>query len=537
MSATRALCLLLLPATAAGREFFNPPMRVVQTQAVYAAYPPSAAQPVYVAYSPAAAVPSRSSAPTALLAAAFLGTAAATFALGGRAARMVSQRMEQSRLRMQSAGDVKLKKIFVLGGDGFCGWPTALHLADAGHQVVILDNLSRRKIDVETGCSSLTPIRSIEERVDVWNGLEKRAHPLRFQYMDIAKEYDRFTELLVREQPDTIIHFAEQRSAPYSMKDPDTSRYTVDNNTSATHNVLVAIKDVNPDIHLVHLGTMGVYGYGNSGGEIPEGYIDVVLPGDREQTILHPAYPGSVYHATKCLDQTLFQFYQKNDKLRITDLHQGIVWGTNTPQTCQDDRLCNRFDYDGDYGTVLNRFLMQAQCGIPLTVYGTGGQTRAFIHITDTCRCIEAAVNNPPKSGDRVDILNQVAQTYRVRDVAELVSKLTGAKVQYITNPRQEAAENELDVRNEKFKLLGLNPLQLQENDGLLQEVTQIVGRFSDRVDKNKVISKSYWNKARREEHSVAPLDALGSLDANAEETHSAASGSTVGSPREAVVA
>ena len=243
---------------------------------------------------------------------------------------------------------------------------------------------------------------------------------------------------------------------------------------------------------------MGVYGYGTSGGEIPEGYIDVTLPGGRESSILHPAYPGSVYHATKCLDAILWQFYQKNDQLRITDLHQGIVWGTNTPQTVLDERLINRFDYDGDYGTVLNRFLMQGTMGVPLTVYGTGGQTRAFIHVTDTARCIEIAINNPPESGDRVEIFNQIAETRRVRDVAEMVAELTGVEANFIPNPRQEAAENELNVANKKFCSLGLDPISLDA--GLFDEVTEIVKKYKNRCDPKMILPASFWNKKRAEE-------------------------------------
>ena len=395
-----------------------------------------------------------------------------------------------------SGGDGRPKKVFVLGGDGFCGWPSALHLAEKGHEVVVIDNLSRRKIDVELGCDSLTPIAPIEERVATWNGLEG-TNPIRFVYMDLAEEYDKFTQLLKDEKPDTLVHFAEQRAAPYSMKNAKTKRYTIENNLGATHNVLCGIVESGLDIHLVHLGTMGVYGYGNSGGEIPEGYIDVILPGDRKKKILHPAYPGSIYHTTKCLDALLFQFYAKNDLLRVTDLHQGIVWGTNTDQTKRHERLTNRFDYDGEYGTVLNRFLMQAATGIPLTVYGTGGQTRAFIHVTDTCRCIELAVSNPPSAGQPVEILNQVAETARVRDVAEIVARISGAEVQRVSNPRQEDAENELVVANNKFKLLGLDPILPDSAEGLMTEVTEIATKFADRCDKQKVISKSYWNKAR----------------------------------------
>ena len=202
-------------------------------------------------------------------------------------------------------GDFKKKKILVLGGDGFCGWPTALHLSDKGHEVVIIDNLSRRKIDVELGADSLTPITPPETRCDVWNAIS--GNEVRFVYLDLAKEYDRFVQMLKDEKPDTMVHFAEQRAAPYSQRNAATKRYTVDNNVGATHNVLCGIVESGLDIHLVHLGTMGVYGYGNSGGEIPEGYIDVTLPGNRQKTILHPAYPGSVYHTTKCLDALLFQ--------------------------------------------------------------------------------------------------------------------------------------------------------------------------------------------------------------------------------------
>ena len=248
---------------------------------------------------------------------------------------------------------------------------------------------------------------------------------------------------------------------------------------------------------------MGVYGYGTSGGEIPEGYIDVTLPGGRPANILHPAHPGSVYHATKCLDALLWQFYQKNDQLRITDLHQGIVWGTNTPQTVLDERLINRFDYDGDYGTVLNRFLMQGAMGVPLTVYGTGGQTRAFIHISDTARCIDIAINNPPASGERVEIFNQVAETRRVRDIAALVAEMTGVEVNMIPNPRQEAAENELDVSNRKFCNLGLEPITL--DTGLFDEVQEIVKKYKSRCNPTKILPASFWNKKRAEE--CASLD------------------------------
>jgi UDP-sulfoquinovose synthase len=287
------------------------------------------------------------------------------------------------------------------------------------------------------------------------------------------------------------------------MKDARRKRYTIDNNVSGTHNLLCAIVESGVDVHVVHLGTMGVYGYGTSGGEIPEGYLDVTLPGGRQSKILHPAHPGSVYHLTKCLDALVFQYYNKNDQLRVTDLHQGIVWGTNTPQTILDERLINRFDYDGDYGTVLNRFLMQAALNIPLTVYGTGGQTRAFIHITDTAKCIEIAINNPPKSTDKVEIFNQIAETLRVGELAKLISDKTGVPIRNLANPRKEDAENELDVSNKKFCNLGLDPVRLDSNLGLLDEVNTITTKYSARCDKTKVLPSSFWNKARADAAAV----------------------------------
>jgi UDP-sulfoquinovose synthase len=242
---------------------------------------------------------------------------------------------------------------------------------------------------------------------------------------------------------------------------------------------------------------MGVYGYGWSGtAPIPEGYLTVKVDtpdGELEREILHPANPGSVYHMTKTLDQLLFSFYAKNDGLRITDLHQGIVWGTQTGQTSRDPRLINRFDYDGDYGTVLNRFLMQAAVGHPLTVHGSGGQTRAFIHIRDTVRCIEIALDNPPQTGERPKVLNQITETHQVKDLAKLVADIMGADIAHLPNPRREADENELIVRNDQFLALGLEPTTLSA--GLLAEGTEIARRYRDRVDPGKIIARSVWRK------------------------------------------
>lgn len=386
-------------------------------------------------------------------------------------------------------------KIVVLGGDGFCGWPTSLHLSQQGHDVTIVDNLSRRAIDIELEVSSLTPIMPMGTRLRAWK--EVSGKTIDFQLLDLAEDFEELRSLLRELRPDAIVHFGEQRAAPYSMRTPKAKRYTVDNNVRATHNVLAAVVAEGLDPAIVHLGTMGVYGYGWSGSApIPEGYLSVKVPtpdGDLEREILHPANPGSVYHLTKTLDQLLFAFYAKNDGLRITDLHQGIVWGTQTPETSRDERLINRFDYDGDYGTVLNRFLMQAAIGHPLTVHGTGGQTRAFIHIRDTVRCVQMAIENPPAPGTRVSVFNQITETYRVVDLAKLVADLTGAEVAYLPNPRQEAEANDLVVTNDRFMALGLEPTTLSE--GLMEEVTEIAGKYRDRVDTSKIIARSVWRQ------------------------------------------
>jgi UDP-sulfoquinovose synthase len=385
-------------------------------------------------------------------------------------------------------------RIAVLGGDGFVGWPTCLHLSDLGHEIHIVDNLSRRWIDTELGVQSLTPMDSIQERCRIWH--EVTGRKLNFHLLNVATDYERFRNWLAEHKPDAIIHFAEQRAAPYSMKTDRHKVYTVNNNVNATHNVLAAMVETGIDAHLVHLGTMGVYGYSSIGAPIPEGYLDVAIDtpnGVKEQQILYPTRPGSVYHMTKSLDQILFQFYAQNDGLRITDLHQGIVWGTHTDQTKRHVQLINRFDYDGDYGTVLNRFLIQAAIDYPLTVHGTGGQTRAFIHIRDSVRCIELALGDAPKAGDRVRIFNQMTETHRVRDLAKMVAAQTGAEVAFLPNPRKEADENELIVKNDQFLALGLEPTTLAE--GLLDEIVEVAKKYAHRIDRKRVPAVSAWTR------------------------------------------
>lgn len=400
------------------------------------------------------------------------------------------------------------ESVIVLGGDGFCGWPTALYLSKQGYDVIIVDNLSRKKIDVELECDSLTPIQPINKRIDVWKKLTGKS--IDFKYIDLSEHYHRILTLFKEVQPMAVVHFAEQRAAPYSMKGSVHKRYTVHNNTNATHNILCAIVESGLDIHMVHLGTTGVYGYSSVGMEIPEGYLNVKVDVDGEEKCLeipYPPQPGSIYHMTKTMDALMFNYYNKNDNLRITDLHQGIVWGTETNETKLDEALINRFDYDGDYGTVLNRFVMQSAVGHPLTVHGTGGQTRAFIHIKDTVQCIKIAIENPPLSGERVKIFNQTTEQHNVRQLAEKISAMSGSEIRYFANPRKEDKENQLRLSCQSFLELGLQPTTLDE--GLMSEIYDVASKYQHRCDQDKIICTSVWQKNMQvdKEGSSAPIE------------------------------
>lgn len=388
---------------------------------------------------------------------------------------------------MPQVGEL-IMKVAVLGGDGFCGWPSSLHLASEGHQVAIIDNLSRRAIAEKLSAPSLTPISTIDERITAG----KAVGDVTYTYCDIAQQPDRFRDILVDLKPDIVVHFAEQRSAPYSMLNGSERQYTVNNNISGTHNLMSILVEIGQRPHIVHLGTMGVYGYNADFGQIPEGYLDVtVKTTGRDVSIPYPGNPGSIYHLTKVLDHQMMQFYAKNWGFRITDLHQGIVWGTETDITRSDPRLMNRFDYDGEYGTVLNRMICQAQIGFPLTVYGTGGQTRAFIHISDTARCIALACENPPPEGTRPQVFNQIAEVHTVRDLAEMISEKTGTRIRNIENPRKEAAENTLSVSNQGLRSLGFDPVLLEK--GLVCEIAETVGTYAKNLDTSVIASRARW--------------------------------------------
>ena len=381
--------------------------------------------------------------------------------------------------------------ILILGGDGFCGWPTVLRFLKNDKKVTIVDNLSRRKIDKEISGNSLTKIASISSRINTANKIFGKKK-LDFENIDIAENPNDLKILIKKMKPKTIVHFAEQRSAPYSMINFETRKYTIENNLSGTHNLCSSIIDVDPNIHLIHLGTMGVYGYTNIFGKIPEGYLDIKTTHSKKKaSILYPANPGSIYHLSKCLDQLIFQYYNKNWGMRITDLHQGIVWGVNTPETKLHKNFINRFDYDGIFGTVLNRFCSQAANNHPLTIYGKGKQTRAFIHISDTAKCIAIAEKNNEFDNSKVRIFNQVSEVHTLNSLAIKISKLYNAKIKYLRNPRKELKANSLNLYSKGLKNLGFKPIFLDEK--LLEDVKFIAEIFKKRFNSKVILNSPKW--------------------------------------------
>ena len=411
-------------------------------------------------------------------------------------------------------------KIAVLGGDGYCGWATALHLSATGHSVAIVDNFARRQWDHEVGAQTLTPIRPLAERLRVWR--EVTGHAIELFVGDVT-DYDFLASTIKEFEPEAVIHFAEQRAAPYSMIDRNHAVFTQVNNVVGTLNLLFAIREFVPDCHLVKLGTMGEYGTPNI--DIEEGYITIEHNG-RKDVLPYPKQAGSFYHLSKVHDSHNIMFTCKVWGLRATDLNQGIVYGTVTDEVALDETFVNRFDYDEIFGTVLNRFCVQAAIGHPLTVYGKGGQTRGFLDIRDTVRCIEIACLNPAARGE-CRVFNQFTEQFSVLEIAQMVkiaAKKLGVEVQvnHLPDPRVEAEEHYYNAKHSKLLDLGLEPHFLSHS--LLDSLMNIALKYRDRIDTSLIQPRVNWRRTRNELRgkqssssnavvSEPPLDGAGPSD------------------------
>ncbi|MGH3877815.1 MAG: NAD-dependent epimerase/dehydratase family protein [Actinophytocola sp.] len=379
-------------------------------------------------------------------------------------------------------------RVLVLGGDGYLGWPTALHLSDSGHETAVVDNFARRGYDEELGVQSLVPIEDLDVRIAAWQEVSGQRIE---SYVGDLLDADFVYRTLREFRPDAVVHYAEQRAAPYSMIDRAHAVYTQHNNVIGNLNLLYAIAEIDPTIHLVKLGTMGEYGTPNI--DIEEGWLDVEHNG-RTDRVLYPKRPGSFYHLTKVHDSHNIEFTCRVWGLRATDLNQGVVYGQQTPQTARDERLATRFDYDGVFGTVLNRFVIQAVLGQPLTVYGTGGQTRGLIDIRDTVECIRLAVENPAEAGE-FRVFNQMTESKSVREIAEVVARQFPGPVQveHLENPRVEAPEHYYNVVHTGLENLGLKPHLL--SDTLIESMFGLVEANKHRVDVDKLYPGVRWTR------------------------------------------
>ncbi len=380
-------------------------------------------------------------------------------------------------------------KILIVGGDGYCGWATALHLCAQGDTVAIMDNFVRRRWDEELGISSLTPIASLATRLDAWRGVSGKAIG---SYPEDVTDYEAVCRVLRDFQPEAIVHFGQQRSAPYSMIDREHAVYTQVGNLVGTLNLLFAIYELLPECHLVKLGTMGEYGTPNI--PIEEGYLTITHEG-RTDTLPFPKMPGSFYHLSKVHDSHNLHFACRVWGLRATDLNQGVVYGVSTDETRQDPALLNRYCYDGVFGTVLNRFCVQAAAGYPLTVYGLGGQTRGFLDIRDTVRCVELALRNPAQPGE-FRVCNQFTEQFSVGELAQLV-RTAGLRlgihveIQHQENPRIEAETHFYEARHRKLVDLGLEPHLL--SDTLLDSLLTAACEHRHRIDPKVIAPRVTW--------------------------------------------
>jgi UDP-sulfoquinovose synthase len=380
-------------------------------------------------------------------------------------------------------------RVLVLGGDGYLGWPTAMHLSARGHDVAVVDNYLRRQMVLESGSDSLTPVLNLRQRVDAWKELTDRT--IEAHIFDLC-EYDALEGLFKSFGPEVVIHYGQIPSAPYSMVDRRHAVFTQKNNIENNLNVIFTIVENNPDCHLVKLGTMGEYGCPNI--DIEEGYIEIEHKG-RKDTLPFPKMPHSWYHASKVADSTNIHFASRVYGLRATDLNQGVVYGAHTDETLLDDRLLTRYDYDEQFGTALNRFCLQAVIGHPLTVYGAGGQTRGFLNIRDTLACVELAVLNPAERGE-MRVFNQFTESFSIRDLAEEVQKAAVAiglqvDIAEVDNPRTEAAEHYYNPTHTKLLDLGLKPTLL--SDDLVTDTLQTLLKYKDRAILDAIAPRTTW--------------------------------------------
>lgn len=381
--------------------------------------------------------------------------------------------------------------ILILGGDGYLGWPTAMHFASAGHEVVVADNYLRRTIAKQTDSEALMPNPNLKKRAEIFEAVSGKNIQVRIG--DLTN-YRFMEDLMKTYQPDAVVHYAEQPAAPYSMRGFDEAKLTLNNNLNVTFNLIQGVLNHNPDCHIVKLGTMGEYGTPDI--DIEEGWIEIEHKG-RKDTFLFPRAAGSLYHTTKVMDTDLLWFYVRTFDLKVTDLMQGPVYGLSTPQTDLDERLQPNFHYDDIFGTLVNRFLVQAVAGVPLTVYGKGEQVRGYLNINDTLQCIDLAVSNPAEEGE-LKIYNQLTETFSVNDVAEKVKSVGDAlgldvQVQSIPNPRKESEDHYYNPKHTGLLELGLEPHYMTDEvvEGMLKEVL----KYQDRIDEDKIMPRVKWNK------------------------------------------
>ncbi len=386
-------------------------------------------------------------------------------------------------------------RILVLGGDGYLGWPQSLYLSSKGYDVTIFDNLSRRHFDLERGFNSLTPIQTLHERVSLWKAISGKQMQL---IIGDVTDYEALSTVFREVQPDAVVHFAEQRSAPYSMIDRKHAVFTQTNNVVGTLNVLYAMKEFAPDCHLVKLGTMGEYGTPNI--DIEEGFIEIHHNG-RSDVLPFPKQPGSFYHLSKVHDSHNIMFCCRIWGLRATDLNQGVVYGVETDETTQDARMATRFDYDQIYGTALNRFCVQAAVGYPLSIYGAGHQTRGYINLIDTIRCIELAIASAPRQGE-YRVFNQITEQFSLLELAEMVVKQSeryglDAQVQHLSNPRVESEQHYYNATHTRLVELGLEPHLLK--GAVLESLMDLAIQHQEFIDKNLIQPTVNWRMTRNE--------------------------------------